>query len=135
MLLFPGQAVHCHLFMRLFCPPLLHLFSPNTKYGNCVSQFVHVYTQTHTYACISIHVPLYRDLLMSVSFTAVNANLCCTPWWMRWTREGPVNPAEKLFRPPSIITLPHPLVLAVIHGASHIISVSRWLSYPSEDTG
>lgn len=54
MLLFPGQAVHCHLFMSFFFAlPSLFLFSPNSKYGNCVCQFVFIHTHSHMhiYTC------------------------------------------------------------------------------------
>lgn len=81
MLLFPGQAVHCHLFMSFFALPSFSFSHPTV---NMEIVFVSLCIYTHMLAWISIHVPLCRDLLMSVFYTAVNASLRCAPAWIQW---------------------------------------------------
>lgn len=91
MLLFPGQAVHCHLFMSFLALPSFSFSHPTVNMEIVfVSLCVYTLACMHIYTCAFVQRPL-----MSVCYTALNANLCSAPVWMQFVQEGHVVSAEK----------------------------------------
>lgn len=126
MLLFPGQAVHCHLFMRFFFALPSISFSHPTV--NMEIVFVSFCVYTHTCMHISIHVPLC-GLLMSVFYTAFSANFCLAPVWIQQAHQGHVTPAVKtspssINKHTHILTHPQPVTVSTVnHLSSHTCSL------------
>lgn len=114
MLLFPGQAVHCHLFMRGF------FALPSFPYPTVNMEIVFVSLCVYTHPCMHIFTCAFVQrsfnvcllyyieckLVRCLSLDAVGVGGSCG------------SSRENFFHPPSINTLPHPVAVSTVNHLS-----------------